>query len=425
MTEFLQSLDPAQFAAMKGGDEKVLIALFRTHYETLVSKAREALGPDIAHFSGRVAIQSTLDTWQRRATISNAAGFTSTWEQAIREEAALQARRHAAVRQHETSKSASHVSIPNVDDAVAQLTTALHPPVVDHDKVMAEAVAARRHHAAGGLNKVAGESGKGWKGPALVLGGLAVVIIAGMQWLNATGGDHRVNKALTSEDARHLQLARGQRGNVTLADSSIAQIGSESQLTLPSEFGVTMRTLLVEGTAAFSVAPGQEMPFSVRAYDNTITATGTKFAVRAYDDDSSVVVGVDEGTVNVQTKENKKGTAVAAGETIRITHDGSITPMDANGRAMALGWTTDTLTFIDTPVKVVMAELSRFFDLKASLADPALGDRPLSLRIPLGSSGDALNAMTQAADLVIGFDKDDKVVLSAKPVDSMAGAKKK
>ena len=93
---------------------------------------------------------------------------------------------------------------------------------------------------------------------------------------------------------------------------------------------------------------------------------------------------------------------------------------------MALGWTTDTLTFADTPVKVVLAELVRFFDLKAKLADPALGDRLMTLRVPLGSSGEALTAMTEAAHLEIGFDKDDKVVLHDKPASAAKpGAKKK
>lgn len=427
MTDLLLSLDPAQFSALKSGDEAALTAVFRANYDALVASAKSALGPELDHFSGRVAVQATLDTWQRRDSISNATGLSASWAEAIREEAGQQQRRHAALHTREGAQSSgkSHVHVPSVDEAVAQLHAALHPPAVDHDKVMAEAVSARRHHAAGHLKSVAGSSGRGWKGPAVVLGGLAVVIVVGMQWLNTTGGEVKITNALAAEDARHLASARGQRGNVTLADSSIAQIGSDSRLTLPAEFGVTMRTLKLEGSAAFTVSQGSEMPFSVRAINSIITATGTRFAVRAYDDDSIVSVRVDEGSVTVQAKDGKQSTTVNAGEAVRMTPDGEVQPLDATGQALALGWTTDTLEFVNTPVKVVLAELGRWFDLKATLADPALGDRPMSLRIGLGSSGDALNAMTQAASLSIGFDKDEKVVLSDMPVAPVKGGAKK
>lgn len=426
MTDLLQSLDPAQFSAFKSGDDAALTALFRTHYDALLTLARSALGPDLEHFSGRVAVQATMDTWQQRATISTAAGLSASWEDAIREEAAQQKRRHASLHQRDGSATLSHIQVPTVDEAVAQLNAAMHPPEIDHEKVMADAVSARRHHAAGQLKSVAGGGGRGWKGPALVLGALVVVIIFGMRWLSSTGGEAKIKSALASEDARHLASARGQRGNVTLADSSIAQIGSDSRLTLPLEFGVTMRTLRLEGSAAFTVSKGSEMPFSVRALNSIITATGTRFAVRAYEDDSLVFVGVDDGTVTVQAVGDKQTTTVSAGEGIRMTPDGTITPLDATARAVALGWETDTLVFVDTPVKVVLSELGRWFDLKAKLADPALGERLMSARIHLGSSGDALTEMTNAANLSIGFDKDDKVVLSDKPAAPVKpGAKKK
>ena len=294
---------------------------------------------------------------------------------------------------------------------------------VDHAKSAHEASAARRHHAAEHVNRVG--SGKGWKGPALVLGILVVAIVAGMRWLNATGGEVTVNKALTSEDARHLESGRGQRGAVTLADSSHARIGSDSKLTLPTEFGVTLRTLQLTGTAVFSVAPGQQMPFSVRALNSVITATGTKFSVRAFEDDSIVTVSVDEGSVSVTAKGDTKGTDVAAGQTVRVGKDGTVETVDSIGRAVALGWVNDTIVFVDTPAKTALSELIRWFDLKASLADATLGERPVTMRVALGSSGDALSAFANAANLSIGFDKDDKVVLSDKPVVEKKGAAKK
>lgn len=424
MADQLIALDESQFSSFKAGDEKVLTSLFRANYDRLVAAATEELGDELAHFSGRVAMQATLVTWQRRGDFGNAVGLSSAWKEAVQEESAQQQRRHAALHHHPTSSSAApHITVMSEDEAVAQLQSALHPPAVDHAKSAQDAIKARRHSAAEHVNRVSGD--KGWKGPALVLGVLVLAIVAGMRWMSSTSGEIVISKALASEDARHLETSRGQRGAVTLADSSHARIGSDSKLTLPTEFGVTLRTLQLLGSASFTVAPGQELPFQVRALNSVITATGTQFSVRAFEDDSIVTVSVDEGSVSIVVAGEKKGTDVAAGQTARMNRDGTIQMVDAAARVLALGWVTDTIVFVDTPVKTALSELIRWFDLKASLSDAALGERTVSFRIALGSSGEALSTLTNAANLAIGFDKDDKVVLSDKPVAPAKGAKTK
>ncbi len=133
--------------------------------------------------------------------------------------------------------------------------------------------------------------------------------------------------------------------------------------------------------------------------------------MRAFEEDSAVVVGVEEGSVSVRVKDKGGETSLSAGSAVRVTPDGKINPLEDAG-AVALSWVRDTLDFVNAPVSVVLPELIRWFDLRATLADPSLGARPVTLRIGLQSSGDALKSMAAAANLAIGFDKDDKVVLN-------------
>ena len=58
-------------------------------------------------------------------------------------------------------------------------------------------------------------------------------------------------------------------------------------------------------------------------------------------------------------------------------------------------------------MSVVLPELIRWYDLNASLANAALGQRRVSLKVGLQSSGDALKVLAAAANLAIGFDKED------------------
>ncbi|MBL0172065.1 MAG: FecR domain-containing protein [Gemmatimonadaceae bacterium] len=410
MADQLQPLDSAQFTAFKGGDEKALTGVFRSQYDTLVAQAREALGPELAHFGGRVAQQAMLGTWARRAEFDSAAGLMSALQEAIVGESGQQRRRHAALHTRQGGAShAPHVSAMSADEAAAKLMEALHPAPVDHAKAVDEVAAARKHHAAQHVNKVG--KGRGWKGPTALIAVLGVVIVYGMKMLNEGGVDIAVTKALAADDARTLSSQRGQRGTVDLSDGSKAKIGSDSKLRLPVEFGGTMRTLQLTGTASFTVAAGQPLPFTVRAANVIITATGTQFTVLAYEEDSAVVVSVDEGSVSVRTKDVNGETSVAAGKAVRVAMDGSVKDLDDATRSQTFAWVRDTLSFTNTPVKVVLPQLGRWFDVKASLADAALGERPVTMVLGMQSSGEALKMMATAANLVIAFDKDDKVVL--------------
>lgn len=58
--------------------------------------------------------------------------------------------------------------------------------------------------------------------------------------------------------------------------------------------------------------------------------------------------------------------------------------------------------------------------MNAVLVDEAAGDRPVSMRVALNSSGEATKALTQAANLVIEFGKDDRIEFSAAPLEKPA-----
>ncbi len=411
MADLLQHPDLMQFRAFTAGDEHALVTIYRTQYNALLDQARDALGPQLAHFSGRVAQQAMLATWDQRGRYTNVAELTSALEESILEEAALQRRKHVALHHGDTRASHTpHVSIPTADEAVDRLMAELHAAPVDHAQAMTEAQIARKHHAATHVQSVG--KGRGWVLPVALIAVAAVVIVAAMRWADASGAEVAATTALEAENARNLSSARGQRGAVTLNDGSKARIGSESKLRVPAEFGGKLRTLELTGTAMFTVATGKPNAFVVRAANAIVTATGTQFAVRAFEEDSSVYIAVDEGSVVVREKESRTETTLPAGKAMRMARDGTVQMLDDAARQLALEWVHDTLVFTDVPVKVVLPELIRWFDLKASLADAALGERKVSLRIGLQSSGDALKALASAAKLSVGFDKDDRVLLS-------------
>jgi len=405
-------------------EEHELTTSYRAHYDVLLAQAREALGGEIEHFSGKVAQQAMLVTWTRRAEFTTPDEFTAALMEATKGEAATQRRKHAALHSREgTAKRTPHVTTLTADEAVAKLVATVHAAPVDHDSAVSAAHQARKHHAAEHVQQVGRKSS--WKVPAALVVVLGIAIVAGMKWMAAAGTAVAVKKALGADNARTLSAARGQRGNVDLADGTKARIGSDSRLKMPNAFGTTMRTAEVEGSVSFTVAAGQPLPFTIWAGNAIVTATGTRFTVRAFEEEKAVVVGVEEGSVSVSVKDAREETAIPAGQAARITPDGKVTMIDAPAKDFALAWVRDSLAFADTPASVVLSELGRWFALSASLADSSLGARAVTMRIGLESSGDAIAAFAKAANFSIGFDKQDKVVLSDAPVAPPAPATKR
>ncbi len=401
-------------APLTAADEAALIQSFREHYDQLITQAKAALGPELEHFSGRISQEAMLATWSRRAEFTAPGAFADALHEAVRNESATQQRRHAALHHREGQAShTAHVTVPTVDEAVAQLVAGLHKAPIDHNAALSAARAASKHHAAAHVQKVA--RARSWKGPTALIVVLGVVIIGGMKWLSAAGTEVAVRKALAADDVRILSAARGQRGGVELSDGTTARIGSDSKLRRPNAFGTTMRTVQVEGTVSFTVAAGQPLPFTVWIGNAIVTATGTRFTVRGYEDDPMVVVGVEEGSVSVRAKDERGETAVAAGQSASIAPDGTVQMLDAAAAGMALSWVRDSLVLENTPAGTALVEMSRWFNTSATLADSSLASRPVTLRIGLESSGDALAAFAAAANLAVGFDADDKVVLTDAP----------
>jgi ferric-dicitrate binding protein FerR (iron transport regulator) len=409
MPAVLPTPDAAIFAQFTAGDEAGLVGVFRSSYEPLLASAEAALGPDLAHFKGRVVQQALLEAWGERARFANPAGLAGFLDEAIQQLAAAQKRKHASLHlRHGASATQPHVAVPSTEEALSQLLATLHAPPPDHEKLVAEAKAAKRAHAADHVQKVGGR--RNLLVPGIVFVVAVAVIVLSLRWLDASSAEAGVDQALKADDVRQIASGRGQRGTVTLGDQSRATIGSDSKVRIPKEFGgQKLRTVELIGTARFAVAEGRPVPFAVRAKNVTVTATGTAFTVRAFPEEDGVTVAVDEGSVSVKVREGGASRSVAAGEAIRVGADGQIGTIEGDALDVALAWVRDSIVFVDAPVKAVIPELVRWFGINAALGDEAIGDRRVSLRLALASSGEATRALNEAANLTIQFGKDDRI----------------
>jgi ferric-dicitrate binding protein FerR (iron transport regulator) len=415
MTVVLPTPEAGLVSRFAGGDENALVALYRDEYESLLSAAAERLGHELVHYRGRVAHKAMLETWQARERFENPVAFNAFLEEAVRHEADIQRRKHAALH-HREGQTTHHVSVRGVDDAVRALMEELHAPEVDHAQAAEEARAMKRQHAKEHVERVAERPR--W----LLYGVIALVVLVaigfGERLMERASVEVAIDKALKGENAQALNSGRGQRGTLTLRDDTQVRMGSDTRLVVPAAFATSQRTVQLEGTAVFTVSPTSSSaavaPFAVRAGSLTITAQGTVFAVRNFAEDGAVTVEVTEGRVEARDREGQAVQTIDAGQAVRFA-GGAFSPLDGEARDVALAWTRDSIVFVQAPLGTVVPELVRWFSMNAVLVDPSVKDRPVSMRIALNSSGEATKALTEAADLVIDFGKNDRIEFKAAP----------
>jgi ferric-dicitrate binding protein FerR (iron transport regulator) len=98
----------------------------------------------------------------------------------------------------------------------------------------------------------------------------------------------------------------GSRSELTLPDGTKVWLNSGSKITFTSEFGTSTRYLNLEGEAYFKVAKNKKIPFIVHAADLNITALGTAFNVKAYNEEKLIETTLEEGSIKIENTKKVK-----------------------------------------------------------------------------------------------------------------------
>ena len=127
----------------------------------------------------------------------------------------------------------------------------------------------------------------------------------------------------------------------------------------------------------------------------------------------------------MKVEAGKESRTVAAGKAIAVAKDGTMSEPTADAVDQAFSWTDGKLVFANTPLKVVMSEMARWYNVPVTTKDTSLYSRPVTMSVELQSSKDAIAALEQSANVKFTYDKDSKPVLEDAPAKPAAPAKKK
>ncbi|HEV7348314.1 FecR family protein [Telluribacter sp.] len=153
---------------------------------------------------------------------------------------------------------------------------------------------------------------------AAAIGLLGLLVAAGW-WLGKPRNQaSRTAGAISPQEVdmayTETRNSTGKPLRLVLSDNSKVVLGPKSVLRYAPQFSGGERVVYLTGEAQFEVVKRKE-PFKVYAGDLVTKVLGTRFVVRAYENDQNVSVQVQSGKVSVYRKEadDKEDTADKAG----------------------------------------------------------------------------------------------------------------
>lgn len=182
---------------------------------------------------------------------------------------------------------------------------------------------------------------------------------------------------------------RGQQIDVPLPDGSRLRLDTATRLEV-SYYRQRREVQLLEGQAVFSVQPDPTRPFQVLAGPVGVTVVGTRFSVRytpQLPENAGVRVSVEHGRVRVAQRDGTTGDALheapgsvylSAGEQVLADTLGKLAPVTMVPHEGIAPWRDNRISFVNTPLAQVLAELERYGSTGLTVRDPAVAALRLS-----------------------------------------------
>lgn len=199
-------------------------------------------------------------------------------------------------------------------------------------------------------------------------------------WANLNS---RLGGALFSADGQQtVAAAIGERKEVIFQDGTRIFLNAGSTIAYPERFGLSERRVHLDGEAYFEVAHNPRRPFIVETADHAaVRVLGTEFDVKAYRTDETISVVLLQGSVEF----SRGATSFRLKPSQRLIYDKRMETSsieDLNNAEQSILWSHNTICFRDTPMREVVRELERWYDVRFEVTDPEVYDFTFSLQTP-------------------------------------------
>lgn len=164
-----------------------------------------------------------------------------------------------------------------------------------------------------------------------------------------------------------VMTAPGKIKMVQLPDNSVIHLFPNSKISIPENYGVKDRLVLLEGKAFFEIRDNPDKLFRVQANQLVTTVLGTSFEVSAFATASQNQVAVATGKVSVAYGDRWLGELSARKKLSLDLSTGVVTTATSE---IAGSWRDGQLKFQQTPLPDVCNQLNEWFDVHITIDNP-------------------------------------------------------
>ena len=188
-----------------------------------------------------------------------------------------------------------------------------------------------------------------------------------------------------------------QQTEYAFSDSSKARLNSGSSIKFLNIFSDTLREVYLTGEAFFEVTP-DDRPFVVVTENSKTRVMGTQFNVWNRGTQTRVIV--KNGKVRFSSLSNRNRSVELSNDQMSwiAKNSSPVAPQFVDSNYL-LGWLDGRIVFEKTPLKEIIAELERSFDVTIVLEDVELQDHTITANF----SSSSLETMIESICLTLGI----------------------
>ncbi|MBL1407532.1 FecR family protein [Sphingobacterium faecale] len=153
--------------------------------------------------------------------------------------------------------------------------------------------------------------------------------------------------------------------SVVLSDGTKVKLNAGTSLRYPNRFMGDQRVVELTGEAYFDVKSNPSKPFIVKSSEQEIQVVGTRFNIQAYAGQAKARTTLVEGKINLKNLSSGMVRPLAPGEQGEVY--GQRLVVEPTDLTVAMAWLNNTFVFKGTPIREIMLELSRWYDVEVDL----------------------------------------------------------
>jgi ferric-dicitrate binding protein FerR (iron transport regulator) len=182
--------------------------------------------------------------------------------------------------------------------------------------------------------------------------------------IEKSDGQLTYKKAETTTETLYntITTPRGGQYAVTLADGTKIWLNAASSLKYPTAFAGMTRQVELTGEAYFEIAADLQKPFKVRLNGMDVQVLGTRFNIKAYQDDTTIRTTLLDGAVKLSAATAGESLLKPGQQAILRPNQRHFTIREVNTNN-AVAWRNGYFAYENEDIHDIMKDMSRWYNV--------------------------------------------------------------